>query len=195
MIEIESEVKNLEKKAEMTRSIHVFCSNKCKFWIDSFLVLTVILTILIALLSLVVPQLITFNNTDESIFAIIIAIASLAILFLSVSDRIFGLNERYASHIQGVKLLTDFIRECHQFRHVDIIKQDENKNLAKLNELRNDYSHINHWLPMANTSDREFLKCKQDLFLKIEVSKKLETDPHLNIDEALKTHNSGETRQ
>ena len=190
MAPIEDEANGLEKKAEVIRSIHVFCAQKCKLWIDFSLIMTIILTLLIALVSLIVPLLFVLDSKWGNILAALIAIASLAVLIFSISDRIFGLNERYAGHIQGVKLLTDFIRDCHQFRHVDLIKNEEKVNLARLDTLKREYSHLNHILPMANTSDKDFLKCKQNLLLKIEVSKKLKDDPHLNIDDALKTHTS-----
>lgn len=165
MTDIEHVVKDLERKAEISREIHIASSKKCKYWINLVLVFTMILTMVIAFLSLAGPLLIRLDETGKNLFGIIIAIAGLAILFLSVSDRIFGLNERYASHVQHVKLLTDLIRDCHQFRHVEMQKYSEEKKLMKLDALQNSYSQIHQLLPLNDISDSEFLKIKQSYYI------------------------------
>ena len=188
MTEIEHVVQDLERKANISRDLHIYSSKKCKKWINLALILTVILTMIITFLSLAGPLMLPLDDNGKNIFGIIIAIAGLSVLFLSVSDRIFGLNERYATHNQGVKLLTDFIRECHQFRHVDLRERREEENLLRLESLQREYSQLNQLLPINDISDYEFLKCKQNHYLKVEVSKKLDNDPHLDIDEAMKIH-------
>lgn len=195
MTDIEHVVQDLERKANISREIHVYSSKKCKLWINLALILTIILTLVITFLSLAGPLLLPLNDNGKNVFGIIIAIAGLSVLFLSVSDRIFGLNERYATHNQGVKLLTDFIRDCHQFRHVGLKEQGEGENLVRLDALQREYSQLNQMLPINDISDREFLKCKQNCYLKVEVSKKLDEDPHLDIDEAMKTHKSAEIQK
>lgn len=184
--DIEHVVQDLERKAEISREIHIASSKKCKRWINLVLVFTMVLTMVIAFLSLAGPLFIKLDETGKNIFGILIAIAGLAVLFLSVSDRIFGLNEGYASHIQHVKLLTDLIRDCHQFRHVEMKKYSQEKNLMKLDALQNSYSQIHQLLPLNDISDLEFLKIKQAYYIKVDVSKKLDKDHYLDIDEAMK---------
>ena len=192
MTDIEHVVQDLERKANISRDTHVYSAKKCKILINLALIFTIILTMIITFLSLAVPLMLSLDDNGKNIFGIIIAIAGLSILFLSVSDRIFGLNERYAIHNQGVKLLTDFIRECHQFRHVDLKDKREEVNLLRLDALQREYSQLNQLLPINDISDYEFLKCKQNHLIKVEVSKRLDSDPHLNIDEAMKIHKSTE---
>jgi hypothetical protein len=186
MTEINHIAEDLERKANILREIHVASSKKCKFWINIFLILTIILSIAITFFSLTVPYFISLDENGKNIFGIIVAIAGLAILFLSVSDRIFGFNERYAIHIQGIKLLTDFIRDCHQFRHSETKKTTEEKRLLKLNALQNSYSQIQQILPISDISDAEFLKIKQRFLLKVKISKKLDEDPSINIEEEIR---------
>lgn len=190
MNDIEHVVKDLERKAEISREIHIASSKKCKRWINLVLIFTMVLTMVIAFLSLAGPLLIHLDENGKNLFGIIIAIAGLAILFLSVSDRIFGLNEGYASHLQHIKFLTDLIRDCHQFRHVEMKKFSEEKNLMKLDALRTSYSQIHQLLPLNDISDLEFLKIKQSYYIKVAVSRKLDDDHFLDIDEAMKTHKS-----
>lgn len=168
----------------------VHSAKKCKKWVNIALIFTIILTMIITFFSLAGPLIIPLNENGKNIFGIMIAIAGLSVLFLSVSDRIFGLNERYAAHIQGMKLLTDFIRDCHQFRHIEMKRNSEEKNLLKLEGLQSHYSQLNQLLPINDISDYEFLKCKQDYYIKVEVSKKLDNDPHLDIDDTMKIHKS-----
>lgn len=195
MTGIEHVVQALERKANLSRDIHIYSSKKCKTWINLALILTLVLTMIIAFFSLAGPLILPIDNNGKNIFGIIIAIAGLSILFLSVSDRIFGLNERYAAHIQGVKLLTDFIRECHQFRHVDLKEKTEEENLLRLETLQREYSQLNQLLPINDISDYEFLKCKQNHRIKVEVSEKLDNDPHLDIDNAMKIHKFTESQK
>jgi len=192
LTDVEHVVKDLERKSEISREIHIASSKKCKLWINLVLIFTMILTIVIAFLSLAGPLLFHLDDTGRNIFGIVIAIAGLAILFLSVSDRIFGLNEKYASDLQHVKLLTDLIRDCHQFRHVEMKKYSEEKNLMKLDALQNSYSQIHQLLPLNDISDSEFLRIKQNYYIKVDVSKRLDQDHYLDIDEAVKTHKSTE---
>jgi hypothetical protein len=169
-------VKDLERKAGILREIHVASSRKCKLWSDLILILTIILTLVITFISLAGPYLISLDDTGKNLLGVVIALAGLAILFLSVSDRIFGINERYAGHVQGVKLLTDFIRDSHQFRHVEIKKYGEERKRLKLDSLQNSYSQIQQELPLVYISDGEFLKIKESLYRKIEASRKLDEE-------------------
>jgi hypothetical protein len=179
--DIDHVVKDLERKAEISREIHITSSKKCKQWSDLLLLFTIILTLVITFISLAGPYLISLDETGKNIFGIVVALAGLAILFISISDRIFGINERYAGHVQGAKLLTDFIRDCHQFRHVEINKYGEEKKLLKLDSLQTGYSQIQQLLPLVDISDAEFLKIKGALYRKIEASKKLDDEHKSNI--------------
>jgi hypothetical protein len=186
LTDIEHVIKDLERKSEISREIHIDRSNKCKRWSDLLLLVTIVLTLVITFISLAGPYLISLDETGKNIFGIIVALAGLAILFLSVSDRIFGINERYAGHVQGAKLLTDFIRDCHQFRHVEINKEGEEKKLLKLDSLQTGYSQIQQVLPHVDISDAEFLKIKEAFYRKIEASKKLDDEHQANISAAQK---------
>jgi len=188
--DVERVVRSLERKANISREIHIAGSKKYKRKINWILVLTVVLTMIITFFSLAGPFLINLDDNGKNVFGVIIAIAGLVVLFLSVSDRIFGLNELYASHIQKVKLLTDFIRECNQFRHVEIKKYSEDKKIMKMDMLRNTYSQIHQLLPINDISDEEFLKIKQSYYIKVDVSKKLDEDHYLDINAAMEKRKS-----
>lgn len=184
--DVEHVVRTLERKAELSREIHIVGANKNKRLINGILISTIILTMIIAFFSLAEPFLLKLDANGKNIFAIVIAIAGLAVLFLSVSDRIFGFNELYSSNVQKVKLLTDFIRECHQFRHVEMKKFGEDKKIMKLDMLQNSYSQIHQLLPLNDISDSEFLKIKQKYYIKVDVSKQLDKDHYLDIDKEIK---------
>ena len=184
--DVEHVVRTLERKADISREIHIAGAKKYKRVINGFLILTIVLTMIIAFFSLAEPFMLKLEGNGKNVFGIVIAIAGLAVLFLSVSDRIFGLNELYASHIQKVKLLTDFIHECHQFRHVEMKKFGEDKKIMKLDMLQNTYSQIHQLLPLNDISDSEFLKIKQAYYIKVDVSKQLDMDHYLDVDAAMK---------
>ncbi len=92
-----------------------------------------------------------------------------ALLIFTISDRIWGLSEKYANHTQAIKFLTDFIRECNQFRHLEMDKLNDEDLIEKITCIQNDYSKLNHLLPLNELSDLEFLHVKQDFYKKIQL--------------------------
>ena len=84
---------------------------------------------------------------------------------------------------QGMKLFTDFIRDCHTFRDVESKDFDEVRARQKLELIKGQYSHLNQILSPNSVSNKTFLKIKKAYKLKINVSKLLDEDPDIDINE------------
>ena len=156
--------KDLERKAEILRIMQASNANKCKKWINTISYLTLFFSMLISFLAIADPTILSLDEANSIISKRIIAVSGFMILFLSYSDRIFGLHENYARYDQSVKLLTDFIRKCHQFRHVEVDNEEEAS--LKLTALQDYYSQINHILPLLNPKPNQFLRAKQEYLIK-----------------------------
>jgi len=183
---IEHIIQGLERKANVTRETHVLCLYKNKKNLNLLTYSTVSLSLTVSLLGLLISVIFTLDQRCQIALGVIISFAGIAILFLSFSDRIFGITEMCTRHEQGIKILTDFIRECHQFRHIDLPKLKMEESVQKLNLLQEKYSHINHILPLNHLSTYEFLKIKQDFLIKVDISRKLDENPHLDLESQLK---------
>lgn len=182
---IQNSTKQLSNKAGLQLELHIFSRKKCKFWINSLLIITILSTLSISFLSLAVPMIFSLNEKDRSLLGITITFVGFLILLISISDRIFGFNERYAAHTQGVHLLSELITDCKRFRDVESHANDYENNKLYFQTLEERYSEINQSLPINDLSDFEFLQVKKNLKLKVEISKKLETDHSLDIYSAL----------
>lgn len=184
--EIQDSTTQLSHKAGLQLELHIFSLKRCKFWINSLLIITILSTLSISFLSLAVPTIFSLNEKDRSILGIIITFVGFLVLIISVSDRIFGFNERCAAHIQGVHLLSALITDCRRFRDVESHANTFDQNCVCLTALQDRYSEINQSLPINDLSDEEFLQVKKNLKLKIEASKKLDEDASLDIYSTLK---------
>jgi hypothetical protein len=180
------QIEKLEYKAELQRHIQSVLATKYQHIINAISVITVIFTILIAFLSIVIPIVWQLNDTGQICFSVFIAFLSIIVLFLSVADRIFSLNTKYSLYENGVKVFTTFIRDTHAYRHIGILRDTPEIVAEKIEQFKKDYSNINENLPISHLKTKEFLKLKQDHLIKIEISRKLSENPHLNIDNELK---------
>jgi hypothetical protein len=175
-------LKGLERKAEITRNANALVARRIKTKIDLILGGSIFFSILIAFVALVGPNFIPQTESYQLLFNASIATLGFALLIFSISDRILGLNEKFANHTQAIKFLTDFIRECNQFRHLEMDKLSDNELIEKITRFQNDYSRLNQLLPLNDLTDIEFLYVKQDFYKKVHLSKLLDKNPCVDID-------------
>lgn len=181
-------VKKLEDKSELQRHMHSISARRYRNKIDAIVYSTILLSIVISFFSIADPSLLGLQTSDMVWISRVIAISSIVILFLSISDRLFGLGEKKASHEQAVQLLTDFIRECNQCRHVEL----KNPNLSDVekdrvvDETRQEYSKITHIMPDSGVSDEEFVIEKQIHKIKVDLSRVIDANHNMDNSEGLK---------
>lgn len=180
------EVKKLEDKAELSREVCAYQYKKYN-WISSILSLLILLfSASIALLSVADHAILValpFLPHEQQNTRNLIALLGFLILVISFSDKILGLTEAMNKSEQGVKLYTNFIRDCHTFRDVGSKDCDEAAAGLKLESIKEQYSHLNQILSLNTVSNMTFLKIKKSYKLKIKVSKMLESDPDIKIKE------------
>ncbi len=180
------EVKNLEDKASLSREICAYQYKKYK-WISFLLSLAILVSSTsIALLSIADPAILRslpFLPSDQQAMRNIIAFLGFIILIISFSDKILGLTESMNKSEQGVKLLTDFIRDCHTFRDVGSKDCDETTAGLKLESVKEQYNHLNQILSLNTVSNMTFLRIKKAYKQKVKVSKMLDKDPNINLKE------------
>jgi hypothetical protein len=184
--EYDEAIKKLESKAELLRHLHSLSARRYTNRIDTIVYSTIFLSIVISFLSIADPELLGLKSSDMMWISRAIALSSIVILFLSISDRLFGLNEKKAAHSQAVQLLTDFIRECNQCRHTQLSCLDVGGKNKIAEEKREEYAKITHIIPDAGVSDEEFLIEKQILKIKIDLSSRMDKDHFLDATDGLK---------
>lgn len=181
-----NEVKNLEDKASLSREICAYQYKKYK-WTSGFSSLIILLfSATVALLSIADPGILLslpFFPLNEQATRNWIALLGFLILVLSFSDKILGLTETMNKSEQGVKLFTDFIRDCHTFRDVGSKDCDEAMAGLKLASVKEQYGHLNQILSLNAVSNKTFLKIKKAYKLKLKTSKILDKDPDIKLKE------------
>ena len=180
------EVKNLEDKASLSREICAYKYRSYK-WVSRILSLFILLfSALIAFLSVADPAILLalpLIPHDLQDMRNVIAFLGFTIFIISFSDKILGLTETMNKSEQGVKLLTDFIRDCHAFRDVGSNDCDEKMAALKLESIKEQYSHLNQILALNTVSNMTFLRIKKAYKQKVKVSKMLDKDPNINLKE------------
>ena len=69
----------------------------------------------------------------------VIAFLGFLIFVISFSDKILNLTETANKNEQGVKILTDFIRDCHTFTDTGARDCDEVEATLKLDSIKEQY--------------------------------------------------------
>jgi hypothetical protein len=115
-----------------------------------------------------------------------VGLSGILIFTFTVIDKILGLNNKKAAHDQSIRLLTDFIRKCNQFRHcgLDLIDFIEANKIV--NDNREEYSTISRAIPDSGVSDEEFVIEKQIFSIKRELSSKIDDNSLVDNSEGLR---------
>lgn len=178
--EYRNELNGLERKAEIMRIIHLKKAKRYKWELNIITFASVISSIFITFLSIADPSLFGFDPSSGNMFLAIIGILGIAVLVLSLIDRLFEINRKLTDHQQAEKLLTEFIRDSHHVRQCKLT--DANMDLTEriVDSTRESYLTIIRIIPTTD-DDEEFIKAKQRLALKVEASKMIDKDPHADL--------------
>lgn len=180
------EVKNLEKKAGLSREICAYQHRKYKRITNLLSLIILLSSTFIALLSVADPaimQSLPFLPLEQQVTRNIVALLGFFVLVASFSDKVLGLTKAMNESEQGMKLLTEFIRDCHTFRDVWSKDCDEIRAGQALKSTKKQYNHLNQILSPNSVSNLTFLRIKKAYKQKVQVSKMLDDDPDINIRE------------
>lgn len=177
------EIKKLEDTANMMRDMHSYRFQKYESISEYFSLLIIGLSAIVSLLAIADPSVFFLKGDHINFFRNIISLLAFAIFLFSLFDKIFGYNEKAVKHEQAVKVLTDFIVKCKDFRKLEIESCGEEKVKLKVNSLHSLYSLINQTSPFPAISDQDFIKGKKRHLMKVDISKKLSENPYENIEE------------
>lgn len=177
------EIKKLEDKANMMRDMHSYQLQRYEWISKTFSLIVIVLSAIIALLAIADPSVLFINGDYINSFRNWISILAFIIFLLSLCDKIYGINEKAAKHEQAVKVMTDFITKCNDFRKLELESCGEEEIKLKKDSLNSQYSLINQMNPFPTVSDQDFMKGKQRHLIKVDISKKLSENSYENIEE------------
>ncbi|NHN35332.1 hypothetical protein [Paenibacillus agricola] len=169
-----NEVKQFKKKAEQNRQMHFSISNSANLLNKALHALVLIGSSATAILtfaeySTFIPWVPFLKDGEYKLF---IGLVAGCVFIISILEEYFRLGEKAVSHETIGKQLTSFIRSASVVEALEeILKEDVEK-------LKNEYSTIHENAPTI--PEKIFIKEKQRLIIKIEISKKLETTPHMS---------------
>ena len=184
-----AEINRLADKAGLIREI---CSYQCRKykWISTGLSLSILFfSASIAFLSIVDPDILIslslpFHTEQDT--RNVIAFLGFLIFIISFSDKILNLTETKNKNEQGVKILTDFIRDCHTFTDTGARDCDEVTAAMKLESIKEQYGYLNQVMTPNVLFSKTFLKIKKGYKMKAKVSKMLDGDPNISINKHYK---------
>lgn len=93
-----------------------------------------------------------------------------SVLAVVILNLIFRFNEKAAAHNRAIVILTGFIRDIDDLLKMEAFREDDVEHL--LHEIRERYKSITEILPAS--SDKEFLKSKEDYIAKKKKSAEIE---------------------
>jgi len=185
-IEFSNAIKKLEHKAELTRHMHSIGAKRLEWKINFITYATVLLSISVAFFSIVNPDLIGIESSNLIWISRVVGLSGILIFTFTVIDKILGLNNKKAAHDQSIRLLTDFIRKCNQFRHYGLDSIDFIEANKIVNDNREEYSTISRAIPDSGISDEEFVIEKQIFSIKRELSSKIDDNSLVDNSEGLR---------
>mgnify|MGYP001188782896 CR=1 FL=1 len=169
------EIKRLKKKAEQNRQMHFSICRRSKIWNRIIHCLVLIGSSVTAILTFAEYEVFLplFPTLTDNIYKLIIGVFAGFVFILTILEEYLRLGEKAASHETIGKQLTTFIRTASALEAQESITQDD------LDKLVSEYSTIHDHAPII--PDRIFLREKQRLGIKIDISKKLDHTPHMSI--------------
>lgn len=168
-------VREFKKKAEQNRQMHFSISRNANFLNKTLHALALIGSSSTAVLTFADYK--TFlpwiPDLADNEFKLAIGVFAGSVFILTILEEYFRFGEKAASHETVGKQLTSFIRNA------SILEEQGEITEENIEKLANEYNIIHENAPII--PDRVFLREKQRLRIKIEISKQLETTPHMNI--------------
>jgi hypothetical protein len=169
------ELKKLKKKAEQNRQMHLSISKTAHFQNRLLHACAIIGSCITAILTFAefTTFLPWFPELTESTYKLIIGTFAGFIFIITVLEEYLRLGNKSATHETIGKQLTTFIRT------VSALETYEELSKAELDKVTGEYSTIHEGAPTI--PDRVFLREKQRLNIKIDISKKLEKKPYMSV--------------
>lgn len=169
------EIKQLKKKAEQNRQMHFSICKRANLLNKTLHALVLIGSSATAVLTFAEYKtfLPWFPTLTDDEYKLIIGLLAGLVFILTILEEYLRLGEKAASHEAIGKQLTTFIRSASALEAQEGVTQDD------LDKLVREYSTIHDNAPII--SDRIFLREKQRLGIKKDISKKLENTPHMSI--------------
>lgn len=169
------QIKELKRKAEVTRNAHFLLSSKYKLlngWVHFFTLMSasVVAVLTFADFNVFLPVFPKLSPEDYKLW--ITGVASFVFL-LTVAEEFLRLASKAAIHESPAKQLTTFIRTASAIQEYEVIKDED------IDRLTLQYTMICDSAP--EIPDSIFYKAKQNLLRKIEISKALEKNPFMSI--------------
>lgn len=169
------EVKELKRKAEQNRQMHLRISHRANLGNKCMHAIILIGSALIAVLTFADYSTFKpiFPTLTDGVYKLTIGLFAGLVFTMTILEEYFRLGEKVASHESVGKQLTSFIRRASALEVKNGLSE------VDLEVLVNDYSGIHENSPVI--SDKIFLKEKQRLLIKIEISKELSRNPHMSV--------------
>lgn len=169
------ELKKFKNKAEQNRQMHFSMSKKANMSKNLLHIFALTGSSIIAILTFADSKTfaVWFPSITDDNYKLIVGGFAGVIFIITILEEYLGFAEKASSHENVGKQLTGFIRRVSTYLSHEKINEDD------VEQFSAEYIEIHENAPII--PDKVFLKEKQRLKRKIDVSKKLDHNPHMSV--------------
>ena len=170
-----NEIKKLNKKAEVNRACYSDLHKLYKL-LDNLINIVVIISIaIVAILTFADIEYfrIIFKYINQESFTLLVGILASIIFIITLVQQYLNLSTKSDESEIAIKRITNFIRDTSS------IKNEENIDEKKFNQILEDYKKINEENPVI--PDYIFIRAKSKLNQKIQISRYIDKYPMKKI--------------
>jgi len=167
--DFQGDIKRLKNKANLNREIRAHLFRRYDRLNKAISTITIVGSVTIAIISMAL-----YGSSLGEIFLFYVCFLGIIISTLVVIERIWDFRKKSYEENDAMNRLTDFSWECDMMLRKDINEED-------LHTIKDKYVALTNALPGSGISDVLFLKIKKSFLVKVELSKRLDSDPSLNV--------------
>lgn len=165
------EIKKLNKKAEVNRACYSDLHKLYKVLDESINIFVIISSAIVAILTFADIEYfrIIFKYVNQESFTLFVGILASIIFIITLIQQYLNLSTKSGESERAIKRITNFIRDTSS------LKNEENIDNNKFNEILEEYKKINEENPVI--PDFIFIRAKSKLYQKIQLSRCIDKYP------------------
>ena len=170
-----NEIKKLNKKAEVNRACYSDLHKLYKLLDNLINIVVIISSAIVAILTFADIEYfrIIFKYINQESFTLLVGILASIIFIITLVQQYLNLSTKSDESEIAIKRITNFIRDTSS------LKNEENIDEKKLNQILEDYKKINEENPVI--PDYIFIRAKSKLNQKIQISRYIDKYPMKKI--------------
>lgn len=177
-LETANNLKERERVARISAHAYLTSSRIIERKMSRVLVISLVVSLLLAGISIILASHpLGQNQTTTTILAFL----ALGFSIFGVSDRLFGWGTKKADYDLGFRTWMRYLRESQWFRKNELPTMSVSEAKIRAERFQCLYDSCLSSLPPNGLNEKEFLRCKQEINKAIQISRRLDDDPFIDL--------------